>query len=89
MEIAELKRLCTALPECDATGKLRGTLGRLDDTLTTCKASGDLTTFHQDVGAAGELVRRMHAVDPLTQLLIRLSALSRDITDIGEHADLS
>jgi hypothetical protein len=89
MEVAELKRLCTALPECDAIGKLRGTLGRMDNTLTACHASGDLTMFHQNVGAAEELVRRIHAVDPLTQLLIRLSALSRDTTHIGAHADLS
>jgi hypothetical protein len=84
-EVEELNRLCWALPECDATGKLRGKLGRLHDSLAEYKADGDLKTFRRDVEAAEELVVRIHADDPLALLLIRLSELRRLTTDMDVH----
>ena len=77
--IAELQQCCAAVPDCDATGKLRGKLWRLETSLKDAEAGGDLTEFRADAKAAEALVRRIHDAEPLTRMLQCLSALTERI----------
>ena len=80
-EVTELKRWCAAIPDADSTGKIRGKLAYLETSLTESRASGDLASFRCSVGALEELVRRIHAADPLTQLCRRVADLKQTIRD--------
>ena len=73
--LAELRQCCAAIPDWDATGKLRGKVWRLENALRDAEASGDLSAFRADVNAAIELVQRIHDAEPLTRMLRCLSAL--------------
>jgi hypothetical protein len=75
-QVADLKRLCAAMPDCDGVGKLRGKLARLEGSLEEFHRSGNATAFRADLGSLTDLVRRLHTLDPLAQLLHRLSALT-------------
>jgi hypothetical protein len=77
--IAELKRCCAAIPDSDATGKLRGKLWRLETSLREAEQAGDATTFRSDAKSAEELVRRIHHEEPLSRFLDCLSALNARI----------
>ena len=85
-ELQEVEHLCSALPECDASGKLRGKLARLDWSLRSFAATGDLSPFREDLRSARAFVEYLHSLEPLTQLLARLSALDRQLTDGDSHA---
>jgi hypothetical protein len=88
--IAELQRCCAAIPDCDATGKLRGKVWRLEAALRDAEGSGDLTAFCADANGAEELVRRIHDAEPLTRMLRCLSALNERIgTDAVQQQDTS
>src|ERR1044071_6128622 len=77
--IDELNHWCAALPDGDGVGKLRGKLGRLEASLSEFRANGNLTAFKADLQSAEDFVRRLHALDPLTKLLHRLSTLKEQI----------
>lgn len=77
--IAELQQCCAAVADCDATGKLRGKLWRLETSLKDAEASGDLTVLKVDAQAAEALVRRIHDAEPLTRMLQWLSALNEQM----------
>jgi hypothetical protein len=78
-EIASLNQLCESLPECDAVGKLRGKLGRLQSAVADYKRDGNAGQLRQDLSAAHAIVQRFHDADPVTQMLQTLSALRRTI----------
>jgi len=80
--IEELKRCCAAIPECDATAKLRGKVGRLESSLREAEQSGNFTPFETDAKATEEMVKRIHDADPLTQFLQCAVALNQRIDDI-------
>lgn len=74
--IAEFRQCCETLPECDSTGKLRGKLGRLEESLRQAEDSGDLAEFRRESQLAAQLVERIHDADPLTRLLACVNALN-------------
>jgi hypothetical protein len=67
--LEELRRCCAAIPECDATAKLRGKVGRLESSLREAEQTGNFTPFKTDAKATQEMVKRIHDADPLTQFL--------------------
>jgi hypothetical protein len=73
--IASLHHLCESLPECDAAGKLRGKLGRLQSAMADYKRDGDAGPLRQELSAAHAMVRRFHDVEPISRMLQALSAL--------------
>jgi hypothetical protein len=77
--IEELRRRCAAIPECDATAKLRGKVGRLESSLREAEQSGNLTPFKSETKAAHEMVKRIHDADPLTQFLQCVVALNERV----------
>jgi hypothetical protein len=77
--LAEATRCCQSIPDCDATGKIRGNLGRLETSLREAQQTADLSGFRADAKSAEDLVRRIHDADPLTRLLQCLSALNERI----------
>jgi hypothetical protein len=77
----EMDRLCSAIPDCDAIGKLRGKLYRLHDSLQSFQTTGNLAEFRENLRAAKAFVQHRQSLDPLTQLLARLSSLERRIAD--------
>jgi hypothetical protein len=80
-QVTELKRWSAAIPDADSTGKIRGKLAQLETSLTESRASGDVASFRRGVEALDELVRRIHAADPLTQLCQRVIALRQTLDD--------
>jgi hypothetical protein len=78
-DIASLNRLCDSLPECDAKGKLRGKLGRLEAAVAEYKGDGDIEPLVQELSVAHGIVQRFHDAEPLTQMLETLSALRRTV----------
>ena len=66
--IEELRRCCAAIPDCDATAKLR-----------EAEQSGNLTPFKTETKATQEMVRRIHDADPLTQFLQCVVALNEQV----------
>jgi len=80
-QLAELKRWCAAIPDADSTGKIRGKLAHLEMSLTELQRNGDRASFRRDVEALDELLRRIHATDPLTQLCQRVAALRQTVGD--------
>jgi hypothetical protein len=78
-DMASLNQLCKSLPECDATGKLRGKLGRLQSAIADYGRDGDIERLRQELSAAHGIVQRFHDADPLTQMLQTLSALRRTL----------
>jgi hypothetical protein len=77
--IVEFRQCCETLPECDSTGKLRGKLGRLVESLKHAENSGDLAEFRRESQLAGQLIQRIHDADPVTRLLACVDALNRRI----------
>ena len=77
--IEELRRCCAAIPECDATAKLRGKVGRLESSLREAEQSGNLTAFKTDAKATHDLVKTVHDADPLTQFLQCIVALKERV----------
>ena len=77
--IEELRRCCAAIPDCDATAKLRGKVGRLESSLREAEQSGNLTPFKTDAKATADMVKRIHDADPLTQFLQRVVALNERV----------
>ena len=77
--IAEFRQCCETLPECDSTGKLRGKLGRLEESLRQAEDSGDLAEFRRESQLAAQLVERIHDADPLTRLLACVNGLNRRV----------
>jgi hypothetical protein len=75
--IASLNQLCESLPECDAKGKLRGKLGRLQSAVADYKRDGDAGPLRQELSAAHVLVQRFHDAEPISRMLQTLSALQR------------
>jgi hypothetical protein len=78
-DIASLNGLCDSLPECDAKGKLRGKLGRLQAAVAEYKGDGDIAPLVQELSVAHGIVQRFHDAEPLTQMLETLSALRRTV----------
>ena len=77
--IASLNHLCESLPECDAKGKLRGKLGRVQSAAADYNDNGDLGVLRQELSAAQALVERFHDAEPISRMLQALSALRRTI----------
>lgn len=77
--IETLHHLCESLPECDAVGKLRGKLGRLQSAVADYKRDGDAGPLCQELSAAHAIVQRFHDADPLTRMLQTVSELRRTI----------
>ena len=81
--IDEAKRCCAGIPDCDATGKLRGKLWRLESSLMEAEARGDFTAFVATARSVEELVRRIHDADPVTRLLNCLHALTARVDGVN------
>jgi hypothetical protein len=77
--IASLNHLCESLPECDAKGKLRGKLGRLQSAVADYKRDGHIGPVCQDLSAAHDIVQRFHDAEPISRMLQKLSALRQTI----------
>jgi hypothetical protein len=77
--IASLNHLCESLPECDAKGKLRGKLGRLQSAVADYKRDGHVGPVCQELSAAHALVQRFHDAEPISLMLQALSALRQTI----------
>ena len=77
--VASLNHLCESLPECDAKGKLRGKLGRLQSAVAEYKRDGHVGPVCQELSGAHALVERFHDAEPISQMLRALSALRRAI----------
>jgi hypothetical protein len=75
--IESLHHLCESLPECDAVGKLRGKLGRLQSAMADYKRDGDAGPLRHELSAAHAIVQRFHDADPLNRMLETLSTLRR------------
>jgi hypothetical protein len=74
-----LHHLCETLPECDAAGKLRGKLGRLQSAMADYKRNGDAGPLREELSAAHAIVQRFHDTEPISRMLQTLSALRRTI----------
>ena len=77
--LASLNHLCESLPECDAKGKLRGKLGRLQSAVADYKRDGHVGPVCQELSAAHALVQRFHDAEPISRMLQTLSALRQTI----------
>jgi len=77
--IASLNHLCESLPECDAKGKLRGKLGRLQSAVADYKRDGHVGPVCEELSAAHALVQRFHDAEPISLMLQALSALRQTI----------
>jgi len=75
--LESLHTLCESLPECDAVGKLRGKLGRLQSAMADYKRDGDAGPLRQELSAALGIVQRFHDADPLSRMLETLATLRR------------
>ena len=79
--LASLNHLCESLPECDAKGKLRGKLGRLQSAIADYTRDGHVGPVCQELSAAHALVQRFHDAEPISRMLHTLSALRRTIEE--------
>jgi hypothetical protein len=79
--LASLNHLCESLPECDAKGKLRGKLGRLQSAVADYKLDGHVDPVCQELSAALALVQHFHDAEPISRMLQALSALRRTIEE--------
>jgi len=79
--LASLNHLCESLPECDAKGKLRGKLGRLQSAVADYKRDGHVDPVRQELSAAHALVQRFHDAEPISRMLQAVSALRRTIEE--------
>jgi len=77
--IESLHHLCESLPECDAAGKLRGKLGRLQSAMADYQRDGDAGPLRQELSAAHAIVQRFHDAEPISRMLQTLSALRRTV----------
>lgn len=77
--IQSLIHLCESLPECDAAGKLRGKLGRLQAAVADYKRDGNVGPLHQELSAAHAIVQRFHDAEPISRMLQTVSELRRTI----------
>lgn len=77
--VESLHHLCESLPECDAVGKLRGKLGRLQSAMADYTRNGDAGPLCQELSAAHGIVQHFHDADPLTRMLQMLAELRRTI----------
>jgi hypothetical protein len=77
--LASLNHLCESLPECDAKGKLRGKLGRLQAAIADYKRDGQLPPVRQELSGAHTIVQRFHDEEPISQMLQTLVALRHTI----------
>ena len=77
--LASLNHLCESLPECDAKGKLRGKLGRLQAAIADYKRDGHLPPVCQELSGAHTIVQRFHDEEPISQMLQTLVALRHTI----------
>jgi len=73
--LASLNHLCESLPECDAKGKLRGKLGRLQTAIADYKRDGHVAPVSQELTGAHALVQRFHDEEPISRMLQTLVAL--------------
>ena len=73
--LASLNHLCESLPECDAKGKLRGKLGRLQTAIADYKRDGHVAPVSQEFTGAHALVQRFHDEEPISRMLQTLVAL--------------
>jgi hypothetical protein len=78
-DIASLNHLCESLPECDAKGKLRGKLGRLQSAVADYQRDGHVGPLYQELSAAHGIVQRFHDAEPISRMLQTLSALRRAV----------
>ena len=81
--VDEAKRCCAGIPDCDATGKLRGKLWRMEASLIEAENCGDLAAFVATARSAEEFVRRIHDADPVTRLLNCLRVLNAHVDAIN------
>jgi len=77
--LASLNHLCESLPECDAKGKLRGKLGRLQTAIADYKRDGHVAPVSQELTGAHALVQRFHDEEPISRMLQTLVALRHTI----------
>ena len=77
--LASLNHLCESLPECDAKGKLRGKLGRLQAAIADYKRNGHLSPVCEELTGAHTIVQRFHDEEPISQMLKTLVALRHTI----------
>jgi len=77
--LASLNHLCESLPECDAKGKLRGKLGRVQSAIADYKRDGHLRPLCQELSGAQTIVQRFHDEEPISQMLKTLVALRHTI----------
>ena len=78
--LASLNHWCESLPECDAKGKLRGKLGRLQSAIADYKRDGHVGPVSLELSGAHAIVQRFHDEEPISRMLQTLSAL-RDTID--------
>jgi len=77
--LASLDHLCESLPECDAKGKLRGKLGRLQAAVADYKRDGHVGPVSHELTGAHALVQRFHDEEPISRMLQMLAALLHTI----------
>jgi hypothetical protein len=77
--IASLNDLCESIPECDAKGKLRGKLGRLQSAAADYRRDGDVGPLCQELSGAHAIVQRFHDAEPSSRMLQTLAALRQTI----------
>jgi hypothetical protein len=77
--LASLDHLCESLPECDAKGKLRGKLGRLQSAVADYKRDGQVGPLSQELSGAHSMVRRFHDAEPISRMLQTLAALRHTV----------
>ena len=77
--LASLNHLCESLPECDAKGKLRGKLGRLQAAIADYKRDGHVGPVTHELSVAYAIVQRFHDEEPISRMLQTLSALRHTI----------
>ena len=78
-DIASLNQLCESLPECDAVGKLRGKLGRVQSAMADYKRDGNAGPLRQELRAAHAILQRFHDAEPISRMLQALFALRRTV----------
>ena len=71
--------LAESLPECDAKGKLRGKLGRLQAAIADYKRDGYVGPVTHELSGAHAIVQRFHDEEPISRMLQTLSALRHTI----------
>jgi len=77
--LASLNHLCESLPECDAKGKLRGKLGRLQSAVADYKRDGHVGPLSQELSGAHSMVQRFHDAEPISRMLQALAALRHTV----------